>query len=98
MLSDNEIDTYRRDGVVILRGVVPPEWLDRVAPSVDAAFEGDGTADLSSLAVGGGGGKGRFRAGTNHWRGDPAAEAFATRSPLPAIAAELMGSERVWLW
>jgi ectoine hydroxylase-related dioxygenase (phytanoyl-CoA dioxygenase family) len=98
MLSDKEIETYRRDGVVILRGVVPPEWLDRVAPSVDAAFEGDGTADLSSLAVGGGGGKGRFRAGTDHWRGDPAAEAFATRSPLPAIAAALMGSEKVWLW
>lgn len=97
-VTAEDVETYQRDGVVILRGVVPHEWLERVTPSVDAAFEGDGTADLSSLADGGAAGPGRFRAGTDHWRSDPDAEAFATRSPLPAIAAQLMGSEQVWLW
>lgn len=98
MISEADIEAFRRDGVVILRGAVPREWLERVTPSVDAAFEGEETADLSSLADGGAAGSGRFRAGTDHWRSDPQAEAFATLSPLPGIAAQLLESEHVWLW
>ncbi len=98
MPTAEEVEAYRRDGVVVLRGAVPPEWLERVEPAVQRAWEGDGTADLSEMADGGAGGSGRFRAGTDHWRTDPDAKAFALESPLAGIAAALMGSRSVWLW
>jgi ectoine hydroxylase-related dioxygenase (phytanoyl-CoA dioxygenase family) len=42
--------------------------------------------------------RGRFRAGTDHWRESAAFAAFAVRSPLGPIVAELLGSEHVWLY
>ncbi len=42
--------------------------------------------------------RGHFRSGVDHWRLHPAFADFATRSALPAIAAALLRSERVWLY
>ena len=98
-VSADQVEAYRRDGVVVLRGVLPSAWFDRLEPAVAAAFEGDETADLSAIAPGAGESSGaRFRAGVNHWRQDPVMRAFACESPLPGIAAALLGSERVWLY
>ena len=43
-------------------------------------------------------GPGRFLSGVDHWLHDPAFAAFATASPLPAIAAALMDAERIHLY
>jgi ectoine hydroxylase-related dioxygenase (phytanoyl-CoA dioxygenase family) len=96
-ITDDEVDDFERDGVVVLRGVLPSSWIDRLSPSVDAAYAGDATADLSALA-GADGATPRFRAGVDHWLDDPVLRAFDVDSPLPAIAARLLRSERVWLY
>jgi ectoine hydroxylase-related dioxygenase (phytanoyl-CoA dioxygenase family) len=44
------------------------------------------------------GARGRFRAGTDHWRDDPEFLAFATTSPLGAIVARLLRSDEVRLY
>ncbi|MEX0767849.1 MAG: phytanoyl-CoA dioxygenase family protein, partial [Microthrixaceae bacterium] len=39
-----------------------------------------------------------FSAGTDHWKHDETFHGFATASPLPEIASQLLSSERIWLW
>ncbi len=42
--------------------------------------------------------RGRFYGGTDHWRDDASFRAFASESPLPAIAAALLRSTEVFLY
>lgn len=42
--------------------------------------------------------RGHFKAGTDHWCGQPASLDFATRSPLGPIVSRLLRSEQVWLY
>jgi ectoine hydroxylase-related dioxygenase (phytanoyl-CoA dioxygenase family) len=97
-VTQDEIGTFERDGVVVLRGILPARWVDRLEPSVAAAYDGDGTADLSALSDVDGGSTPRFRAGVDHWLQDPVLREFDCDSPLPQIAAALLRSEHVWLY
>jgi len=36
-ITQAEIDSYQRDGVVCLRGVFPPEWVNKMAPAFEEA-------------------------------------------------------------
>lgn len=102
-ITPAEVETFERDGVVVLRGVLPATWVQRLGPAVAAAYSGDATADLTELTgsapVGADGqAAGRFRAGIDHWLEDPVMREFDCASPLPVIAAMLMRSDRVWLY
>jgi ectoine hydroxylase-related dioxygenase (phytanoyl-CoA dioxygenase family) len=114
-VSDDEVTAFWRDGVVCLRGVMPREWIDRMAEPVEAALSGAATTDLSAFgddlersagAVrvvdesvrAASSPRGRFRAGTDHWREQPEFLDFAIHSPLGAIAARLLRSEHVWFY
>jgi len=48
-VTDSEIAAFRTDGVVCLRGVMPPEWLERMAGPVEEAITGELAADLSRM-------------------------------------------------
>lgn len=95
-ISEADISAFWHDGVVCLRGVVPPEWLQRVAAPVEATLTSGEAADLGALADPGE--AGRFSAGVDHWRTNDDFRAFAAESPLPALAARLLRSDRVWLY
>lgn len=114
MASEREIETFWAEGVVCLRGVLPASWIDRLAVAVEEVLAaGDGT-DLSAMAssIDAGGGpvlrdpvnasasapRGRFFAGTDHWRRHPTFRAFALESPLPRVVAALLRSRRVALY
>ena len=45
-----EIETFRRDGVVCLRGVLPTDLVATMAGPVEVALDGGQSADLSALA------------------------------------------------
>ena len=92
-----EIEAFRRDGVVCLRGVLDPELVTTLASPVETALGGDQSADLSALA-GAPEERGRFRGGVDHWRHQPEMFAFAARSPLPGVVAALMDSSAVFLY
>jgi ectoine hydroxylase-related dioxygenase (phytanoyl-CoA dioxygenase family) len=96
VVSDEDVATFWRDGVVCLRGVVPDEWLARMDAPVEATLRSDGATDLSVLADPGE--TGTFSAGVDHWRVDDDFRAFAVESPLPALAAALLRSEQAWLY
>lgn len=92
-----EIETFRRDGVVCLRSVLPVELVAGMAGPVEVALGGAQSADLSALA-GAPEEQGRFRGGVDHWRYQPEMFAFAAASPLPGLVAALMGSTAIFLY
>lgn len=114
-VTDTEVEAFRTDGVVCLRGVMPLELLDLMADPVEEAIAGDAAADLSKMgddiAAATGADRtidlavhdadtprGRFVAGTDHWPLQPEFLAFATRSPLGALVAAVLGADDVWLY
>ncbi|MEZ5279357.1 MAG: phytanoyl-CoA dioxygenase family protein [Acidimicrobiales bacterium] len=52
-VTPDEVETYLRDGVVLLRSIYPPQWVERLRTAMQQVFdrEADATA-LSGLATG----------------------------------------------
>jgi ectoine hydroxylase-related dioxygenase (phytanoyl-CoA dioxygenase family) len=95
MLNPADVETFWRDGVVCLRGVLPRDLVAAMAEPVEAARAGAQSADLSALA---GGTSGRFVAGVDHWRHQPEMRAFACDSPLPEVVAHVLRSTTAYLY
>ena len=114
-VTDEEIATFWRDGVVCLRDILPVDAVLAMAGPIDAMLATDEAADLSAMAdalesgagatrltdpsVGADGTpRGRFVAGTDHWCVRPEFEQWAVDSAVPAVVAQLLESEHVWLY
>jgi ectoine hydroxylase-related dioxygenase (phytanoyl-CoA dioxygenase family) len=98
-------DEFDRDGVVVLRDVLSAEWIARMRAAVDDEVDTPAVVDLSAMAAPAqaspptpGSPRGQFRAGTDHWVASPEFLAFARDTPIPRIVADLLGTERVWLY
>ena len=113
MARDAEIEAFWRDGVVCLRDVMPPRWIVRMGRAVDTELNASAMTDLTAMgdeldATGvplvrdpprePSSPRGQFRAGTDHWVGQPDFLEFAAATPLPALVAGLLRSEHVWLY
>ncbi len=96
-VTDDEVATFRADGVVVLRGVLQPEWIEVVAGSVDRVVGSGEAVDLGPMG-GAEPGAPAFVGGVDHWHTDPVLEAFALRSPLAELVAGLLTSDTVHLW
>lgn len=108
----NARERFERDGVAHLPGVLPPEWIQRIRVAVDRELDAPTMTDLTAMgdaladagapltrdARDGNGPRGQFRAGTDHWVATPEFLAFARDTPVPGIVAELLGTERLWLY
>ena len=89
-------DHFWADGACLVRGALDPDRVARARTAVDGLGRRGELADLSSMAEVDD--TGRFRAGVDHWRSDPVFAELATRGPLPAIAAAVLRTERLWLY
>lgn len=96
-VTDQEIERFWADGVVVLRHILPTIWLDALSEPLERTITRGETVDLGTMASGGAGGP-PFNAGVDHWRHDATFAAFSLRSPLAPIAATLLRSDRVALW
>lgn len=99
-VTQDEIDTFWRDGVVCLRAIMPPGWLDLLAEGVERYLH---SQDAFSLTAFGDTDpsrprKGHFYGGTDHWKTDDACRRFACLSPLPEIAGHLLRASRINLY
>jgi len=85
-------DALARDGAAVVRGVLPPQWIDRMRTAIDAELAGASptAAEYGKVA-------GRFYGDFFLWLRAPAFRAFALESPLPALAARLMRSRTATL-
>ena len=104
-VTDDEVARFVADGVVHLPGILPSSWLDHLTGPVDETIaDPSTTVDMTALGaeLGGTGdpesGDGRFLSGVDHWLHHRTFAAFATTSPLPAIAAALMDASRIHLY
>lgn len=102
-VSDKEVATFWTDGVVHLPSILPKIWLDYLADPIQAAVaDRSSTTNLSALRAdlmaSNSDDHGGFFSGVDHWRHDPAFAAFATESPLPAIAGAVLDAEDIYLY
>lgn len=89
-LTDVDVETYHRDGVVCLRGVFDPDWIALAAAGAERNLGEPGPyahtyAKDDSGHV--------FFNDVVSWRRIPEYERFLTESPTGQIAARLMGSK-----
>jgi len=105
-VAQAEVETFWRDGVVLLRGILDTDWLDALAGPLEQTISQGESVNLGIMAPDSSSVSGSdsnpdapaFSAGTDHWRHDPTFLAFATTSPLAPIAETLLNSEQIWLW
>lgn len=113
-VTQDEVDTFWRDGVVCLRSILPLDLISSMEAPVEDALSGPAMANLSEMAdalesggvtrlvdesvASSGVPRGQFKAGTDHWLHQEEFRNFALRSPLPEIVASLLQSEQVRLY
>ena len=91
VLSCEKIETFQRDGVVLLEGVFD-DWIDTLRAGVDTNMRDPGPFGRDYLDDGQ---AGRFFGDYCNWNRIDEYHDFMFTSPAPAIAAELMQSEQV---
>ena len=89
------VETYQRDGVVLVRQVLSLPEVARAAAAIETVLASPGP--LSQLASNPDD-PGSFVEDFRRWNDVPEIESLATRSRVPRIAAELMGSPTVRLY
>ena len=93
MVSEQEIQALADDGVIVLRNVVTPDWLERIAQAIERDIADPAPYVHGYAATDGG--SGRFHGNLRIWESDPELAEFCLRSNLPELAAKLLASDNV---
>ena len=90
--SRKEIESFHTDGAVALRGVVNAEWRRVLAEAIE-----DDIANPAPFYHGyePENGRGRFHGNLRTWEFHDGFRRFCFESPLPGLAAEILGSRRI---
>jgi len=91
-ISAQEIASYRRDGAAVLRGIVAPEWIERMRAAIDRVLARPASTGLEYTPEGE---PGRYYGDFFLWRRDEDFRAFMAESCLPELAARVMESRTV---
>jgi len=91
-LAQKQIDAYERDGAVLLKAAIGPDWLKRVAAAIERDIATPGPFCHSYLPENG---RGRFHGNLRIWQNDPDFRDYCFASPLPALAARFFSSAKV---
>lgn len=91
LVTQADIDTYARDGVVIIRGLFK-DHVDTIAAGIERNMAEPGPYAAENLKEGEGG---RFFDDYCNWTRIPEFEQVVRESPAAAVAADLMQSETV---
>lgn len=94
-LSTELVETYRRDGVVLVRGVLTPDEVDVARAAIEQVLAVPGP--LSQVASRPGD-RGSFTEDFRRWNDIPEIEQLARHSAAAGIAAQLMESKVVRLY
>ncbi|MFM7409987.1 MAG: phytanoyl-CoA dioxygenase family protein, partial [Actinomycetota bacterium] len=91
LISDADVESFRRNGFVVLRDVVPSEVVDALGVGVEKnmASPSDWTNDYTPKGAGG-----RFFDDYVSWQRIREFRDTALNGPLPEIAGGLMGTRR----
>lgn len=91
-VDQTDIDAFHENGAIVLREVVSDEWLDVLGKAVEADISSPGPFYHGYEPEGG---KGRFHGNLRTWECHEGFKRFCLESPMPAIARQIMGGDRV---
>jgi len=91
LVSDDDVERFRRDGVAVLRQAFSADWIENLARGIAQNLNAPGPMAISYTSEGE---SGRFFGDYCNWQRIPQFREFVTRSPAAEIAARLMGSRR----
>ncbi len=94
-IATPEFSDYAADGAAVVRGVVPEPWLESLRGAVDRVLAAPTATGIEYTPEDR---PGRYYGDFFLWRHDPAVEAFLRDSPLPELAARVMGVDEVYLF
>jgi ectoine hydroxylase-related dioxygenase (phytanoyl-CoA dioxygenase family) len=94
-LAAETIASYRRDGAVVLRGVVSPEWIAALARGVERNLAEPGPYGKIYTPAGA---SGKFFGDYCNWSRIPEYRDFLIGGPLAPLAGALMGARKVNLF
>lgn len=94
-ITDEEVETFWRDGVVFLPGLFDAEWVERLAGGFETAIHDLGPLGRNYNPEGE---PGAFYMDIGVWKRHAVFRDFATASPGPAIAARVLGAEKVHVY
>lgn len=92
-VTEDHVDTFDRDGVVCIRGLISPEWLDHLRVAVEEVMTNPGP-HVRDMAQG----DGRFFTDIFMWQHNEKIRTFLADSPVGAAAAALMRSKETRLY
>lgn len=107
--TTDEIESFWRDGAVVLREVIDPAIVLALEPTVMALLGEPEMADMTAMGDGlaaagetvlrdAGPRRGRFVSGVDHWLTHPDLAAFACGSGVPEIVGTLLRATKINLW
>jgi hypothetical protein len=91
-ITEEDRNTYERDGVVCVRGAFPPSWLEFLSDAMEEAMASPGP---HAEEFGTRGGSGRFFGDIELSLRLSKFRRFAFESPAGEIAGRIMGASRV---
>lgn len=95
LITTDDVQTFANDGVIVLRKIIPTEWLLRIADSIDRDIANPAPFVHGYKANNG---KGQFHGNLRTWETDPNLRDFCLHSSLPELAAIILGSSRINLF
>ena len=92
-ITEEEIRTFEEDGIVCLRQMFSPEWVEKMRAAAEVSMERPGElhAELSEER----GDTGRFFHDTFIWQRNETCRDFVFRSPAAQIAQQMMRSQKI---
>ena len=91
-ISQADIEAFQKHGVVALRGVVDPYWLEQLAIAIEADIANPGPFFHGYEPENG---RGRFHGNQRTWETHEIFRRFCCESPLPRIAQQLLQTNKV---
>ena len=92
-ITEQEIRTFEEDGIVCLRQMFSPDWVEKMRAAAEVSMERPGElhAELSEER----GDTGRFFHDTFIWQRNETCRDFVFRSPAAQIAQQMMRSQKI---
>lgn len=88
-ITQEQIDTYHRDGVVVLRNLIDAEWIERMQAAIARV-----SADPAEYGVmGPSAGKNKMISVCYVWRNDPDFRAYVEESPIGEAVGKIIGAQ-----
>lgn len=92
LITPEHVDTYRRDGVVVVRGMLDAEWIERMQRAIERVVEAPDDYGLTGPS------HGAMTSVCYMWRKDPDFLDYALHSPIGETVGRVIGADTIRLY